>query len=213
MHRIDFYLNIIESAGLKVEDRYTEFFTEEEDSLFVDNFLKAHSVNSGDTIVLVNPGGNWPPKRWIKEYWAQVSDRLISECKAKVIITGAHNDIPLAQAIKELMKGSPVLACGVLNLKQLAALAKRADIFITADTGPLHIANAIGAKKIIALFGPTDPSLTGPYPLKNALIIRKDIGCKIPCYEVHCKNNRCMKAITPEDVMAAVKSVRNEKCK
>jgi len=213
MHRIDFYLNIIVRAGLKVEDRHTEFFTGVEDELFIESFLKMNSISKDHFLVLVNPGGNWPPKRWPKEYWAQVSDRLISELKAKVVITGAHNDIPLTHAIKGLMKESPVLACGVLNLKQLATLAKRSDIFITADTGPLHIANAAGAKNIIALFGPTDPALTGPYPLKNIVIIQKKIGCKIPCYEVRCKDNRCMKAITPDDVINTVKSIRNEKSK
>ncbi|MCX5709892.1 MAG: lipopolysaccharide heptosyltransferase II [Candidatus Omnitrophica bacterium] len=214
MHRIDFYLNIIENAGLKVEDRYTEFFVGLEDEQFVDNFLKKNSVGANDLLAVINPGGNWPPKRWPKEYWAQLADRLIAEFKAKVVIPGAHNDISLAQSIKSLMKGVPVLACGALNLKQLAALAKRSDIFITADTGPLHIANAAGAKNIIALFGPTDPQLTGPYPLKNTIIIRKDVGCKIPCYEVHCKDNKCMKAITPEDVIKEVMTViKNEKNK
>jgi len=212
-HRIDYYLNIIEQAGLKIEDRYTEFFTGEEDELFVENFLKNNGIKEGDLVISVNPGGNWPPKRWLKEYWAEVADRLVSEFKARLIITGSHNDIPLAQAIKKLMRGSPILACGVLNLKQLATLTKRSDVFITADTGPLHIANASGARNIIALFGPTDPSLTGPYPLRNTVIIQKNTDCRIPCYEVHCKDNRCMKSIKPDDVIKAVESVINEKNK
>jgi ADP-heptose:LPS heptosyltransferase len=69
----------------------------------------------------------------------------------------------------------------------------------------MHIANSVGAKKIIALFGPTSPVVTGPYPLKNVTILQKDVGCKISCYEVNCKDNRCMKAITPADVLKEIK--------
>jgi heptosyltransferase-2 len=209
-HRIDYYLNIIEKAGLKVEDRYLDFFVNEEDVKFVNDFLIRNSVQKDDFLVAINPGGNWPPKRWPKEYWAILADKLISQFGAKVIITGAQHDFPLALNIKQRMKEKPIVASGIFNVKHLGALAKRADVFITADTGPLHIANAVGAKHIIAIFGPTDPSITGPYPLKNVIILRKDVGCRIPCYEVHCKDNRCMKTITPEDVLEQVKLIRRD---
>ncbi|MFH1355271.1 MAG: lipopolysaccharide heptosyltransferase II [Candidatus Omnitrophota bacterium] len=208
-HRIDYYLDIIENAGLRVEDRYTEFFFKEQDSSFIDEFLKQKSVKKDDYLVVVNPGGNWLPKRWPKEYWAELADRLISETKVRVVISGSLQDVTLAREIKDLMKEKPIIASGRLNLKQLGVLCKRADLFITADTGPLHIANAVGAKKIIAIFGPTAPEITGPYPLKNVTILRKDIGCRIPCYEVKCKNNRCMKAVIVDDLIKEIKSKLN----
>jgi len=205
LHRIDYYLDVLEKAGLKVEDRYTEFFISGQDSAFVENFLDKNSVAQGDFIAVLNPGGNWLPKRWPKEYWAELADKLMEEWSAKVIITGSHNDLSLGMDIQEKMLHKPIIACGAFNLKQLGALAKVADLFITADTGPLHIANSIGAKKIIALFGPTAPEITGPYPSKNVSILQKDVGCVIPCYEVHCKDNRCMKAIKPADVLKEIK--------
>jgi len=208
LHRIDYYLNIMEKAGLKIEDRYTEFFISEEEQKFVDEFLKKQGVERSDFLVAINPGGNWLPKRWPAEYWSILSDRVIVELNAKVIITGSLHDLSLAENIKERMKGKPIIGCAVFNIKQLGALAKRVDLFITADSGPMHIANAVGAKKIIAIFGPTSPHITGPYPLKNVTILRKDIGCKIPCYKVHCKDNRCMKTITPEDVIKELNVLR-----
>jgi len=207
MHRIDYYLNVIEKAGLKVQDRYTEFFTSNEDIESVEDFLKKNSVDKNDFVAVVNPGGNWLPKRWPKEYWGELADKLISEHKARVVITGSSSDISLIEGIKSLMKEEPVLACGTFNLKQLAALCKRSDLFISADTGPLHIANAVGAKKIIAIFGPTSPLVTGPYPLTNTVILQKDVGCTIPCYVTRCQDNRCMKAITPSDVLEQVKPI------
>jgi len=208
LHRIDYYLDVIEKAGLRVEDRYLDFVFRPEDQEAVDDFLKNNSVTGEDFVVALNPGGNWSPKRWPKDHWARLADKLISEFKAKVIITGSVADLALAKQVKELMKEKPLVACGGFNIKQLAALAKRADIFITGDTGPMHIANAVGAKKIIAIFGPTSGEITGPYPGTNAVILQKDVGCAIPCYKVNCRDNRCMRAITPEEVLAEVKKVR-----
>jgi lipopolysaccharide heptosyltransferase II len=206
LHRIDYYLNIIEKAGLKVEDRYLEFFIDDNDLRFVAEFLNKKSISKDDFLVAINPGGNWLPKRWPPEYWAILADKLIAEFHARVIITGSHSDIATARKIGDLMKEKPIIASGIFNLKQLGALCKRLDLFITADTGPLHIANAVGTKRIIALFGPTSPEITGPYPLKNVAILSKDVGCKIPCYVVKCKDNRCMKAITSDEVIEQVKS-------
>jgi heptosyltransferase II len=201
LHRIDYYLNVIEKAGLKVEDRYLEFFVDEEEITHTENLLAKHGISNKDFLVAINPGGNWQPKRWPKECWAELADKLISELGAKVIITGSNSDLALALEIKSAMKHEPFIACGKFNVKQFAALARKVSLFITADTGPLHIANSVGAKKIIALFGPTSAEITGPYPLKNVTILQKNVGCPIPCYEVNCKDNRCMRSISVEDVM------------
>jgi lipopolysaccharide heptosyltransferase II len=205
LHRIDYYLDIIERAGLKVEDRYTEFYLSDEDTKLAQEFLNKNSVSNKDFLVAINPGGNWLSKRWPKEYWAELADKLIESLGAKVVITGAHSDQSLAVQIKEKMKFKPIIACGVFNLKQLGALAKEASLFITADSGPMHIANSVGAKKIIAIFGPTSLEITGPYPLKNTIILQKNVGCVIPCYDLKCRDNRCMKAISPDDVIQAIK--------
>ncbi|MBU0548065.1 MAG: lipopolysaccharide heptosyltransferase II [Candidatus Omnitrophica bacterium] len=208
LHRIDFYLNVIEKAGLRVEDRYLDFIFTPEEKKYVHDFLSRNIVNKDDFVVVLNPGGNWTLKRWPNDYWAQLADKLISAMSAKVIITGSISDLPLANQIKERMKEKPLVACGVFNIKHLGALARRADLFITADTGPMHIANAVGAKKIIAIFGPTAKEITGPYPDTNVVILQKDTGCLIPCYKVNCQDNRCMKAVVPDDVLVEVRKTR-----
>jgi heptosyltransferase II len=207
LHRIDYYLDVIEKAGLRIEDRYLDFFFAPEDQKQVDDFLSKNAISRDDFLVALNPGGNWMLKRWPVNYWAELADKLISEMKAKVIITGSIADLPLAGHIKAKMKEAPLIACGVFNIKQLGALAKRTDLFITADTGPLHIANAVGAKKIIAIFGPTAKEITGPYPSLSSVVLQKDIGCQIPCYKLHCEDNRCMKAVTPEEVLAQARKI------
>jgi lipopolysaccharide heptosyltransferase II len=208
IHRIDHYLNVIEKAGLRVEDRFTEFFFSPSDEEFVADFLKKKSVSRDDFLIVINPGGNWGPKRWPAEYWERLCEGLIAEFKCKVISTGSASDVILSLKIQGATEAKVISAAGALNLKQLGALYKRADLFITADTGPLHIANAVGTRRIIALFGPTHTSITGPYPAKNVIILQKDTGCKIPCYEVSCKDNRCMKAVTPQDVLEQVRQLK-----
>ncbi len=211
MHRVDYYLNVVEKAGLKIEDRYTEFFYSHDDESCVNDFLKKNLIAKGDFAVGINPGGNWLPKRWPVENWARLADMLMQDFGCKVIITGSTSDVKLVKQITVRMLHKPIEAVAALNIKQLGALCKELDLFITADTGPLHIANAVGAKKIIALFGPTLPLITGPVLAKNALILQKDIGCKLPCYEGNCSDNRCMKAITVEDVAEAARQIKNKK--
>jgi lipopolysaccharide heptosyltransferase II len=210
LHRIDYYLNIIEKAGLKVEDRYLEFFFDQEDTKSVETFLESNGIWKSDFLAVINPAGNWALKRWPKEYWAALADRLIRDFAAKVVITGSASDKALALDIQSLMQEKALIACAALKLKELGALSRRSDLFITADTGPLHIANASGAKNIIALFGPTSVQITGPYPQKNVIILQKDTGCVIPCYQLRCKDNRCMKAITVEDVIAKIKPMAEQ---
>jgi ADP-heptose:LPS heptosyltransferase len=211
LHRIDYYLNIIEKAGLRVEDRFSEFFIKDEDEDFIEGFLADKGIAPGDFLIGLNPGGNWMPKRWPKEYWARLADMLIGRLHAKVIVTGALTDAGLAREIQELMEGKAILACGLFNLKQFATLTKILDLFISADSGPLHIANAVGCKNIIALYGPTSTRVTAPYPLKNVVILRRDSGCITPCYKVDCPDNRCMKAITPEEVFKEAEKIRGER--
>ncbi len=207
LHRIDYYLDVIEKSGLRLEDRYLDFFFSAQDQEQVNNYFQKNSIRPEDFVVVLNPGGNWLLKRWPPGYWASLADKLIRYSQAKVIITGSIADLLLAGQIKEAMQENPLIACGVFNLKQLGALAKRADLFVTADTGPLHIANAVGAKKIIAIFGPTSRNITGPYPLTNVVILQKDIGCQIPCYKERCLDNRCMQAVTPEEVLKQAQQI------
>ena len=83
---------------------------------------------------------------------------------------------------------------------------KRADIIISGDSGPMHIAVAVKSN-VLALFGPTSPELTGPYGSGSYVVIKKDIGCEVPCYESNCENYKCMEAIKVEDVLGEFEKI------
>ena len=212
LHRIEYYLEVIKGAGFRVDSKHLDFPVSARDRRLSDDFLAHHEIEGDDRFIVLNPGGNWLPKRWPLWKWAALADRIIAELGEKVVFTGAGKDQPLVEKIIKQMRSSAISACGELNLKQLAALAQRSDVFITGDSGPLHIANAAGASRIIALFGPTSPGLTGPYPLDNAIIIQKSVGCPVPCYQQMCKGHRCMQAISVDEVFEKVKhSLENQK--
>jgi len=207
MHRIQYYLELLRRAGLRVKDSHTDFPVWQKHGRVVDDFLSENAADC-DFLVGINPGGNWGPKRWPKERFAELAGRLVREFKARVIVTGGIQDRDLAEEIERLSCERLLISCGKFSLKEFGALTMCLDLFITADSGPLHVANACGAKKIICLFGPTDPALTGPHPGDNAVIIRKKTTCAIPCYNVECEDNQCMKSISVEDVLAEVRKIR-----
>lgn len=224
-HRVDYYLGIVKTLGCDSQDRLYEFFTTEEDVRFAQDLLSTEGITPGDFIVCLNPGGNWPPKRWPKENFAVLADKLISGYQAKVVFCGSGNDRELIADIVSRMSrqpaGSaclpagrvlpsdrqshlPIIVAGRINLKQLAGIFKRADLVISGDSGPLHIAASLG-RDIIGLFGPTSIGVTGPMGRGKIKIMQKDSDCRIPCYDKDCNNNLCMRKITPEDVLLEIK--------
>jgi len=213
VHRAQYFLNLARLCGLAVEGGPCDFFVTEHDEEWAEGFLKGAGINEADRLVILNPGGNWMPKRWPKENFAQLADRLIEELGVKVLITGAEKDEGLANEISGMMKSSPVIACGRTTLRQYAALAKRANLVISNDSGPLHIAFAVKRGNVIGLYGPTSPEITGPWPMMEAKppistdrrlsLHHKDVGCKIPCYESSCVDYKCMEAITVSEVYEA----------
>lgn len=208
VHRIDYFLNLVDSwLGVETQDKKYEFFVPEEAREYIKEFLK-DKVNEKDYLIALNPGGNWPPKRWPLDYFAKLADKLVDELNAKVVITGSPKDLDLAETISNLMCNKPIITCGKTNLKQLGALFERTDLVISCDSGPMHIAVSLG-KKIIAIFGPTSPKISGPYDSGNYYILQKDIGCHVPCFEMNCYDNRCMKAISVDDVFEQILKIKN----
>ena len=226
LHRVDHYLNIVKPLGCAVDDKQYEFFLSEEDQGFAEDFWSREGLKKDDWIVCLNPGGNWGPKRWPKENFASLADRLIREYQAKIIFSGSKDDILLIKEITRMMKQKEfIISAGYTNLKAAGAIFKRADLMISGDSGPLHIAASVGAN-VLALFGPTSSAITGPIGASTSLsadgersrtigkgkikIIQKDIGCRVPCYDLACDDNRCMREIKVEDVLAEVKKLAED---
>jgi lipopolysaccharide heptosyltransferase II len=206
MHRVEYFLNILKNCAIEPDSKAYEFFVDSASRQKAKDLLRQNNISLADFTVIINPGGNWLLKRWSPERFSSLANQLTEKFKAKIIIAGSLKDVPLAENIAGQMKTKPLIVCGQTSLKELGALIELCRLFISADSGPMHIAVALNVPTI-ALFGPTSPEVTGPIGKGKIKVIHKDIGCKIPCYNVKCKDNRCMQAISVEDVLEAVEGI------
>jgi lipopolysaccharide heptosyltransferase I len=174
----------------------------EREVLAISNKVKA-MTSQNRPLIAVNPVARWSTKLWPERKFAELADRLVKEKNAVVIFTGSPDDRAVNDRIISMMSETAENWAGETTLKELAALASLTDLFITTDTGPMHLAAAAGAK-VLALFGPTAPWRTGPYGSSH-IIVRTGISCS-PCFQRSCKIGvRCMEEITVEEVMAQIK--------
>lgn len=111
--------------------------------------------------VVLNPGASWPSKRWENERWAEVAEHLANEHLSVVVTWAGAEERTWAESIVNAC-GSQVMLAPDTTLLQLAALCHGSDFFLGCDTGPMHIAAAVG-KRCVVLFGPTRPEDSGPY--------------------------------------------------
>lgn len=155
-------------------------------------------------LVVVNPMARWQTKLWESEKFAALADRLRDELSCEIAFTGSRQDIDVIRDISAMMKEKPVNLAGQTNLKELAYLFTTCRVLVSTDTGPMHIAAAMGCP-VVALFGPTDPRRTGPYGQGHE-VIKADIGCS-PCFKKKCDHMSCMKQITVERCFETVKKM------
>lgn len=210
-HEVDYCLALAEAAGATIQpdDCYSNLYVSEQAAREVEQILTTNGVQLDRPMVACHvSANNGQSKRWPVPYWATLLDRLICDEHVQVILTGAPNDLPLIEKITTRMHEQPFNLAGKTSLTQLAALLKRADLLISGDSGPMHMAGAVETP-LIAIHGPTDPQLSGPVS-RHATVLRSDIWCS-PCYEAKdtadCRffTTQCMKDITPAQVFAVAR--------
>lgn len=151
-------------------------------------------------LLVLNPGARWITKRWPPAHFAEVARRAVARFGAGVVVVGAAEDRPLAAAIRRELDpiGLPIRdLTGQTSLMELAAVMARADLVLSNDTGPLHLAVASGAR-VIAIFTCTDPAKTGPYG-PGAQVVRSGVWCAASCVR-RCDRLECMTELSPDRV-------------
>ena len=203
-HKMDNYLGLLEHLGIESKERVPEFFLDEEERNASQALFK--ELPKGKVTVLLHPKANWELKMWPADYFSRLADLLTEQCGAQVVITGTKDDRPLAFRVKELSRHKPHVLAGETTLRQLAGLIEKADLFISGDTGIMHLAASLKVP-LIALFGATSPLFNGPRGKGLIKILWKEKDCRMPCYKLDCRDNQCMKAITPEEVFEAARDI------
>jgi heptosyltransferase-2 len=161
--------------------------------------MQARGVDFRTKVVGVNPGASYgSAKRWLSDRYASLLDKLIEHEAAAVVIFGAANEIAIAQSIQSTMRHTPVMLSGRTQLSELIAMIACCSLFITNDSGPMHLAAALRVPTL-AIFGPTDAIATGPMS-PSAVVVNKNVECS-PCLLRECPiDHRCMTQISVEDV-------------
>lgn len=149
--------------------------------------------------VVLNIGATTSAKHWSASGFASLASGLLEHYKVQGVLTGGPADMPMAQEIESLAGGGVMSLVGRTSFQDLVEIISGAQAVVTCDTGPMHLAVALG-KEVIVLIGPTNPRRTGPLRGK---IIRQDLAC-MPCNKRTCENPECMSGITAEMVLNAL---------
>ena len=199
MHAVERYLLVAEALGGRRREVTFPLGTGEEEETWAAQFVQGGRPRRHAPVVGLSPSARWKTKRWPHECCARVGDLLSSAGAEVVIIGGASGE---SDAIARLMKGRALAVDRITDPLKMAALLKRLDVLVTTDSGPMHLAAALGVP-VVALFGPTNHRRTGPYGAHHRVICAP-VDCR-PCYRRECdRDPRCMTAIRVETVCEAV---------
>lgn len=203
LHAIDRYQRFLSHLGIEATEIDFPIAFTDADRGHARSLLKAGA--HGKRIrrwVFLNPGATWESKRWPTERFARLGDELQKRYDVRVALIGGPGDIPLAEEIESRMASAPLVLAGKTTLRQLAALFREGTLLITNDSGPMHMAVAMGTP-VLALFGPTSPNRTGPYGKGHRVLQRKELSC-VPCFKKRCpEGGECLRDIETEEVLEA----------
>lgn len=198
----DYYLGIARYLGAVEPDATMQLFTRAEHDAKAVKILEAagHREGSGKPLVVVNPGANYgDAKMWAPERFAEVADRFVREFGADVAVTGAPNERAILDAVLMAAKERIIDLPGLgVDLTLLKSVIRCSNLMITNDTGPRHMAAALGVP-VVTVFGPTDPAWTENHiPTERQVMVKVFCG---PCQKKTCPlDHRCMTRIQPEMV-------------
>ncbi|MBI3802819.1 MAG: lipopolysaccharide heptosyltransferase II [Nitrospirae bacterium] len=202
VHAVDRYREVARALGCDVARIDFGISISAEADRAVDRLLPKIGLSAPGPFSVIHPTARWESKKWLPARFAELADRLIGEKQRSIVFVGSRGEREEVGRIVGMMKQPAGNAAGETTLPELAALIRRAQSFICNDSGPMHLAAAVGTP-VIALFGPTDPRKVGPYGAGNR-VIRKEFSCA-GCHRNRCvRENECMRAISVEEVIKEI---------
>ncbi len=209
LHVIEKHLEMARALGCSFLPTKPMLYWSPQDQSACEDILKSNGVSGNLPYVVVHPTSTAIHKVWTAEGYAALCDYL-TEKKAirTILICGKdEEEFRLNRKICDLAKCPPLDLGGKLSLKQTAALLSKALLFIGIDSGPMHMAAAVGTP-VLAIFGPSRPWRWGPWG-EGQVIVQKNWDC-VPCGKKGCRNDggesRCLTELTPDEVLLAVEN-------
>jgi heptosyltransferase-2 len=217
-HEIFYYLRIVAELEWLFTKQQTFLNIQPDASLEVSevrkdearHFLRRQGVQGDRPIIALCPGSiNSRAKRWPAESYAVLADRCVDTLGAQVLLVGSAEELEVSRQVANRMHNKPIVLTGQTDIAEVVAVLSIADMLITNDTGPAHIAAALGRHTLV-IFGPTNPLTTRPFS-PFAEIVRHPPECA-PCMLRDCPiDHRCMTAITPDEVFGRAQVLLSDK--
>lgn len=205
-HQTQYYVDLLRPLGITPSPAAPRLFVSEVEEEHMKQRLSKSGIQATERLIGINPGSTYgSAKRWLPERFAEAMDRVVEQFGGRVVIVGAMGEEALGQAVAEKMRSKPVVLSGRTSIRELMSVIKQCRLFVTNDTGPMHIAAAFGVP-VVAVFGPTDFRTTSPVG-ETHQIVREPVECS-PCLLRECPiDHRCMTRVTVEQVYEAAKQM------
>jgi heptosyltransferase I len=197
-HVIERYLDVARALDCNCDEVNFDINISEQDANIARNLLAENGILPDQPYIVIAPGTNWQSKCWPARSYADLASALTENYKCPIVLIGGPQDHERASIIQDRANAQMVNLIGKTTLKQLAYILQKSRLFIAGDTGPMHLAVAMGTT-VIALFGPSDADRNGPFGDKP-VVMRKNLTCS-PCFKRKCEDLQCMEQITAADVL------------
>lgn len=204
-HELDYTLDFVRYLGIEPRDKSMFMPLRRESESWADELLSEQGINESDKLLVIHPSASCPSRLWPLDRFAQAADRLVDKYGFKTVVIASPRDTARAKAVIGNMRHPAINLAGKTSVSQMASLLRRCRLFISNDTGPVHIAASLDIP-VISIFGRKQRGLSpkrwGPLG-KNGRFLQKDAGC-IECLAHNCvKEFACLKAISVDEVVSA----------
>ena len=204
LHTVEKRLELARVLNADTADRRLVLCLNAEDHRQAQRFLETAGAGENDRLIAFHIGAAQPYKCWPAERFARVADVLAHDYGARVVLTGGPGDQARIARFEREARCRPLLAAGKVGIRGTSALLARCRLLITNDTGPMHLAFAVGTPTV-ALFCPSDSRTIGPYAYEDRHItIQKNKTC-VRCVTKRCPDPFCLEQISVEEVVEAAR--------
>jgi heptosyltransferase-2 len=210
VHQIDYYLGMIEALGCLSAGRTVHLHPAPDYTGVSEKLFREFGVRVGHPLIGLAPGAAYgPAKKWFPGRFASVVDRLIDDTGGQAILFGSDGDRESTAEVRKNARHPLIDIAGRTNLREAIALISRCDLFISNDTGLMHVAGALGIPTV-AIFGSTNPMTTSPVG-EASVVIHRDVPCS-PCLKPVCPTDfSCMDLIGVDEVYRAARELMKGK--
>jgi len=208
-HQVGYYLSILRAAGWAATDRDPVLHAAPGARREARRLLADCGVAEGALLVGLSPGAMFGrAKRWPAERFARIGDWAAGRWGAGILVMGSEKEASVCGRVCSAMQNRAVNLCGRTSLAVAVAVIERCGLFVTNDSGLMHVAAALGVPTV-AVFGSTDPKATGPRGPRTRIVMH-DTPCA-PCLQRECPGDyQCLVSIGPEEVWQAMEEIRGE---